>query len=685
MADLADEMRVLAVPATSADGSAISKLLTFNELDCVVLPNVVALCETMRNGVGSVVLAEEALLADAGMLIECIRAQQVWSDLPIIVLAPAGRESVALAQLLSQLGNVTVIERPVRTTTLVSLLRSSLRARSRQYQVREHLAQQENAQRVIREAEQRFRLLVENITDYAIFMIDAEGRVASWNSGAQNLLGYSADEILGQPTTRFFLTAEHDLLAREMKEARLAGRATSTGWRVRKNAQHMFMEGVLTPVRDDWGRLLGYSKLMRDVTDKRRTEIEREQLLQSERAARGEAERSSRMKDEFLATLGHELRTPLNAILGWSQVLSRVNGATTEIAEGLRVIERNARAQAQIIDDLLDMSSIISGKVRLAMQRVDLGSVVETSIKAVRPSAEAKGIDLHVSVDALDHSVTGDPNRLQQVFWNLLTNAVKFTPKSGQVSVTVERVNSHLDVTITDNGEGIDAAFLPHVFERFRQADASTARRHGGLGLGLSVVKQLVELHGGSVSATSGGRGMGATFRIGLPLMASEGHARADVQQPEPPLRSVPSEDDVQLVDVDLEGVKVLVVDDEPDARSLVERLLHDCAATVTTAASASEAFAQLLRDRPDVLVSDIGMPSEDGYALIRRIRKLHGDRGSVPAIALTAYARAEDRATALEAGYQSHLAKPVEPGKLVSMVAQLGKRLPAALRARPH
>jgi CheY-like chemotaxis protein len=240
-------------------------------------------------------------------------------------------------------------------------------------------------------------------------------------------------------------------------------------------------------------------------------------------------------------------------------------------------------------------------------------------------------------------------------------------------------------VTIADSGEGIDAAFLPHVFERFRQAEASTARRHGGLGLGLSIVKQLVELHGGGVSATSRGKGMGSTFQIRLPVAATNGDAQAEVQQLESAPLSAPSEDGVRLVDVDLEGIKVLVVDDEPDARSLVERLLHDCAATVTTAASASEALEHLMQDRPDVLVSDIGMPSEDGYALIRRIRLLHGDRGTVPAIALTAYARAEDRAKALEAGYQSHLPKPVEPGKLVSMVAQLGKRPPGVSGARPH
>jgi len=628
----------------------------------------------MRHGVGCVAIAEEALAGDETLLIEQIRGQEVWSDVPVIVLSPPGRESMALSELVSRLGNVSVVERPVRTSTLVSLIQSSLRARRRQYQVREHLAQQERAQRAIREAEQRFRLLVENITDYAIFMLDTDGRVASWNTGAQFLLGYSAEEVIGQPAALLFFAQDQDeVFARAMREAQSSGRATSTGWLVRKNAEQLFVEGVLTAVRDEQGRLLGYAQLMRDVTDKRRTDIEREQLLQSERAARGDAERASRMKDEFLATLGHELRTPLNAVLGWSQVLTRVNGATAEITEGLKVIDRNARAQAQIIEDLLDMSSIISGKVRLEMQRVDLASVVEASIKALRPAADAKTIALEVSLDPLaEAAVGGDPNRLQQVFWNLLANAVKFTPKNGRVTVSIARVNSHLEVGVADTGEGIDPAFLPYVFERFRQADASISRRHGGLGLGLSIVKQLVELHGGSIRAASGGAGKGSTFTVSLPTMAQHGYPTQPRESRDRRSRASPAEHSINAPTADLEGVRVLVVDDEPDARKLIERLLQDCEATVTTAASASEALEHVLDERPDVLLSDIGMPTEDGYSLIRRIRKLGGDRGRIPAIALTAYARDEDRAKAIQAGYQMHMAKPIEAPKLIAMVASL-------------
>jgi hypothetical protein len=513
-------------------------------------------------------------------------------------------------------------------------------------------------------------------------MLDLEGRVSSWNSGAEQMLGYAAQEILGQPASRLF-EDQGAILAFEMQGARTSGRAASSGWRVGKNGERLFVDGVLTAVRDDRGRLLGYAKLMKDVTEKRRSEAEREHLLQSERAARTEAERSGRMKDEFLATLGHELRTPLNAILGWAQVLRRTNALTGDLAEGVAVIERNARAQAQIIADLLDMSGIISGKVRLQMQRVDLASVVEASVKAVRPAAHAKDVRLDIRLGGVTGEVNGDPNRLQQVFWNLLTNAVKFTPKDGAVTVALERVDSQLEVTVTDTGEGIDPAFLPHVFERFRQADASTTRRHGGLGLGLSIVRQLVELHGGSIAAMSAGTGQGSTFRVVLPLASASAQTLAAEEPGQRRTAAIPDQTSIPAT-IDLEGIKVLVVDDEADARSLIERLLQDRDATVTTAASAREALESLAHDLPDVLISDIGMPKEDGYSLMRKIRKMNGGRNKIPAIALTAYARPEDRVKAIAAGYQLHLAKPVEANTLIAMVATLGNRDRGTER-RPH
>jgi PAS domain S-box-containing protein len=671
------ETRVLILPPTGADGLAMGKLFGAYRIAFAICKTSLEVCVTQRAGAGTLIVSEEALLADPSELLACIADQPVWSDLPVIVLSRSGRESIALAEVIPRLGNVSVVERPVRTSTLMALVRSTLRARERQYQVREYLAEQERTQKVIRDAERRYRSLLDNITDYAIFMTDSQGRVNSWNGGAGAIVGYSGEEILGQSVD--LLSTGEDLeagtLNREMREAASTGRVTSARWRLRKDGRRVFIEGVMVAVRDETDRLLGFAHFLRDVTEKHRIEVEREQLLDSERAARTQAEHASRTKDEFLATLSHELRTPLNAVLGWTQVLRRSPNLPPEAVDGLTVIERNARSQAQIIEDLLDMSSIISGKVRLDVQQLDLSSIVKATIETVKPAALARGIRLQVMLDPLAGPVRGDPNRLQQVFWNLLTNAIKFTHKDGRVTVTLARVNSHLEVEVSDDGEGIDPAFLPHVFDRFRQADASSARRHGGLGLGLSIVKQLVELHGGAISAKSAGRDLGSTFRVSLPLMATiEDALEKDVAR-QHPKRSASLSALEEMVPSDLTGLKVLVVDDEPDARSLIQRLLQDCHASVVTAGSAEEAVQILLRDIPDVLVSDIGMPGEDGFTLIRRIRLLTGASALVPAIALTAYARIEDRVKAIHAGFQMHLSKPVEPIELVAMVKSLAER----------
>jgi CheY-like chemotaxis protein/two-component sensor histidine kinase len=335
------------------------------------------------------------------------------------------------------------------------------------------------------------------------------------------------------------------------------------------------------------------------------------------------------------------------------------------ITEGLEVIERNSKVQAQLIEDLLDLSRIISGKLRLDVQSVNLAEVIEAAIASVRPAAEAKDIRLRSVLDSLAAPVNGDPARLQQVVWNLLSNAVKFTPRGGQVQIVLERVNSHVEIIVSDTGMGIKPEFLPFVFDRFRQADASTTRKHGGLGLGLSIVRQLVEMHGGNVRAKSPGEGQGATFSIELPI--SIAHAGAHRRTPNPP-------DDAggALASAPLDGVRVLVVDDEPDARELARQILGLARATVKTAGSAAEALEQLAAERPDVLVSDIGMPVADGYELIRRVRELGWNGKQLPAVALTAFARPEDRRRALLAGFQTHVSKPVDPDELIAIVATL-------------
>ncbi|HEX8834115.1 MAG TPA: PAS domain-containing protein [Abditibacteriaceae bacterium] len=398
-----------------------------------------------------------------------------------------------------------------------------------------------------------------------------------------------------------------------------------------------------------------------DITDIRLAQEERERLLAFERAARSEAERVSQLKDEFLTTLSHELRTPLNAILGWANLLR--NGLTGEetVATGLETIERNARIQAQLIEDLLDMSRIISGKLRLDVQRVDLASSINSAIATILPAAQAKGIRIDKILDPLAAPISGDPNRIQQIVWNLLSNAVKFTPRDGKVQVILERVNSHVEITIADTGQGISPQFLPFVFERFRQADSSNTREHGGLGLGLGIVRQLVELHGGSVRAKSPGIGQGATFVVSLPVTV--------IQEQ----RNTSSTKEAMPCPPSLHNMHVLVVDDEPDARELVRVVLEKCGARVTTASSAEEAFQLVRQEHPDVLVSDIGMPEEDGYSLMRRVRALPPEAGgNIRSVALTALARSEDRQRALLAGFQMHLPKPVEPAELVAVVASV-------------
>lgn len=433
----------------------------------------------------------------------------------------------------------------------------------------------------------------------------------------------------------------------------------------------VFIDFVYQPIQELDGEISGIFVHGVDITEEKEGQREREQLLLSERTARAEAERTSRMKDEFLATLSHELRTPLNAILGWSNLLRTGRLQGSDLQAGLETIERNARAQTQIIEDLLDMSRIISGKVRLDVQRIDLQEILRESIQTVQAAADAKGIRIQAVLDPLAGPVSGDPNRLQQVFWNLLNNAIKFTNRPGRVQVLLERVNSHIEVSVIDTGHGIVPEFLPHVFDRFQQADSSITRKHGGLGLGLAIVKQLVELHGGSVRAKSGGEEKGATFVVSLPLTA----VHADESDPGDRRHPRSGKDLSDLAPPSLQGFHVLVVDDEPDARNLVRSLLENSQAKVTIAANAREAFQQAQNARFNVLVCDIGMPGEDGYSLIERIREGSGVNETTPAVALTAYARSEDRTKALRAGFQLHLSKPVEPVELVTVIASLAGR----------
>jgi PAS domain S-box-containing protein len=400
----------------------------------------------------------------------------------------------------------------------------------------------------------------------------------------------------------------------------------------------------------------------------KRAADERKVLLENEREARAEAERVSNMKDEFLATLSHELRTPLSAILGWAQVLRRGSRDQNDLQRGLQTIERNARSQAQLIEDLLDMSRITSGKVLLDMQTVAPAGFIDAAIDTVRPAADAKNIRIGKRYADDAGMVAGDPARLQQVVWNLLSNAIKFTPRDGQVDIELARNDTSVLITVRDNGSGIKPEFITHVFERFRQADASMTRRHGGLGLGLAIVKQLIEQHGGTVRADSAGEGQGASFTIELPLAKQAAPVRSARSAMILPSPSTP-----EMTVLDLSGVDALVVDDDRDARELIKRILNDCGATVRIAASARDALALFKEATPQLLISDLGMPEVDGFELLDWVRRLPREEGGqVPAIALTAFARSEDRLRALESGFSAHISKPVEPSELIATVASV-------------
>jgi PAS domain S-box-containing protein len=527
------------------------------------------------------------------------------------------------------------------------------------------------AENALRESEARFRQLADAMPQI-VFQAQPDGHVDYFNRRWYEYTGLPPGSTGYESWKHVHEPAGMRRVMEVWPEALRTGSPYEIEYRLRRaDGQFRWHLGRALPVKDAEGNVIRWYGTNTDIHEQKQLQEQNEKLLESERAARSEAERASRMKDDFLATLSHELRTPLNAILGWAAIL-RGSPDAEDVAQGVEVIERNARAQTQIIADLLEMSRIISGKVRLEIQNVDLAGTISAAIDTIRPAANVKAIRIETTYESLGRPMLGDASRLQQVFWNLLSNAVKFTPRGGVIRVALRSVQSHVEVSIVDTGEGIAPDFLPFVFDRFRQADGSTTRRHGGLGLGLAIVRQLVELHGGSVQASSPGPGKGSHFTVSLPIAPlqfsmEDGEALAGME---------PGENRPHIPKVDLSGTKILVVDDEGDARAMLTRLLEGCGATVRSAASAEEAMTLIGLDRPDLLVSDIGMPGEDGYSLIKRLRAMGSEEGgAIPAVALTAYARSEDRARALLSGFQFHVTKPVEPAELLGVIAGVVNR----------
>ena len=528
------------------------------------------------------------------------------------------------------------------------------------------LSDRKQAEELLRQSESRLRLMIESAKDYAIFTLDLNGIVTTWNTGAERLLQYSEAEIIGH-NSRIIFTPEdraQGSAERELQIAFTQGRAENERWHLRKDSSRFWGSGLVMPLQDEAGNVQGFVKIMQDKTTQRQAEAEREQLLQREQAARETAEQANQIKDQFLAVLSHELRSPLNPILGWTQLLQKGKLDATRQQEALATIERNAKLQTQLIEDLLDISRIMQGKLSLTVTPVSLTFVIMAAVETVRLAAAAKNIQILLDLAAGSVAVAGDEARLQQVVWNLLTNAVKFTSNGGQVTIELRQREQMAQIRVMDTGKGIEPQFLPHVFEYFRQADSTTTRKFGGLGLGLAIVRQITEMHGGTVWAESPGEGQGATFILQLPTSQ-----QAALRSSEP----TPTQQDGELP---LADARVLLVDDEPDTRNFQTFLVERSGAQVVAVASGLEALQALEQFTPDVLVSDIGMAEMDGYMLMQQIRScLPNQGGTIPAIALTAYARNLDQQQAIAAGFQMHLTKPVEPETLISAIVSLLKK----------
>jgi PAS domain S-box-containing protein len=610
---------------------------------------------------------------------ELIRRRPASAHTPIIFMTADHDERLAIRSY--AMGAVDYISTPVdpevlraKAAVFVELFRKTDENRRQAEQLRRaeerlrHLAEER-----LRQADERLRLTVESVTDYAIFSLGPGGRIASWNAGAARLFGYDEREAIGADSNMLY--PPEDPGEPHWRRALADGRSEVEGWFECKGGSRFFGRGVVSVMRGPHGEIEGFSKVVQDVTLRKQAE---EALARQAQ----QLQEANRLKDEFLAVLSHELRTPLNAIIGWTHMLRRERLEPVVARQALDAIARNGEAQLGLVNDILDVSRFMAGKLRLDLSLVDLRDAVKAAADTGAVAAAAKGIDLRVEVCDEALPVNGDAERLRQVVWNLVSNAVKFTPSGGHVSVAVERRGDTACVSVSDDGIGIAASFLPHAFERFRQADSSSVRAHSGLGLGLAIVRHLVELHGGVARVESAGEGCGARFEILLPALAAEASVAPGRRKFPPAVRALlPAAADAPAPNVP--GLRCLVVDDDRDAREMLKATLEKCGMIVSLADSAGEAIEQVTSAQ--LLVADIGMPGEDGYSLIRRVRALPSDQGGrVPAVALTAYASDRDRQLALDAGFDRHLAKPVQHEELIETIAELLKEVATPPAGRP-
>ncbi|MBG1258504.1 response regulator [Nostoc commune] len=572
------------------------------------------------------------------------------------------------------LGAVDYLLKPLDPNILTSKVTVFVELFKKTEAVKQQAAQLVAVNAELRQSEERLRSL-STCSPVGIFEIDTEGGCKYTNPRYQIICGLKSAESLQKKWLESVHPEDRERAVASWSNYIREGRDYSEEFRFQ--TAHGIVRWVQvrsSPMLSGQGELLGYVGTLEDITERKQAEEVRAQVIR-EQTARAEAEAANRMKDEFLAVLSHELRTPLTSMLGWSKILRSKKLDEKATSRALEAIERNAISQMQLIEDILDVSRIIRGQLRLNVSAVNLITVTEAALEAVRPLAEPKDITLNTILDTSVGSVYGDPARLQQVVWNLLTNAIKFTPKGGRVEVNLsvvcdqeqETTHKYAQIQVIDTGIGISSEFLPKVFERFRQADSTTTRSHNGLGLGLAIVRHLVELHKGTILAQSLGTGEGATFTVRLPLLQDTRASRAS--------REATGEISSPVASTPLAGLRVLVVDDEADTRNFLSFMFEEYGAFATAVASVDEALAVIEQAKPDILISDIGMSQQDGYTLIRKLRSLEPEKGGhIPAIALTAYTREEDRLEALRAGFQQHLSKPIDPTKLIAIVANVLK-----------
>jgi PAS domain S-box-containing protein len=642
------ERRILVHAPTSKDSALTCTLLVEKGIACLSCESVANLVREMERGVGAVMLAEEAFIRDdIQPLIDMIKRQPPWSDLPIILITGHGSDSPTIASAIGALGNVLLLERPTRINGLINVAQAALRARRRQFQSRDLIIAREQAARALQQSEERYRTLVEQVKDYAIFMVDVEGRPTSWNEGVRRVLGFEEAEFLGTPIAPTIFTPE-DVEAgvpeAEFQEAATTGTAGNDRWMRRKDGSRFWASGVTTALRNASGELIGYSKVMRDLTDQKHAD---EALKQADRR-----------KDEFLATLAHELRNPLAPLRNSLHILQLTACEDPSVERLCETMERQVHHLVRLVDDLMEVSRITRGKIELRKENIELAAVARNAIETSRPLIDSAGIQLAISLPQEPIELHGDPVRLAQVFANLLNNAAKYTNEGGQIWFTAKREGNEAIVSVRDTGIGIRKDMLPKVFDMFMQADWATTRAQGGLGIGLTLVRSLVEMHGGAVWAHSDGPDRGSEFVVRLPATKQKESASPSFQSPSSPSQVLPSR-------------RILVVDDNVDSATTLGTLLKYLGGDVQIAHDGPAALAAIENYRPNVVLLDIGMPGMDGYEVAKRIRERQEFK-DVTLIALTGWGQADDRRRSQEAGFDHHLVKPADIAALQSLLVSL-------------